>query len=83
MCALFGYLYYGRMPAKLLQKLVQALANASEVRGTHAAGIAYNTDNALTIFKRPKRRINFTSEFRTEQPLSWDIRASQRRGIRN
>ena len=55
MCALYGYLDYGkRVPWKLLQKLVQALANASEVRGTHATGIAYNTDNALTIFKRPK-----------------------------
>ena len=55
MCALYGYSDFGkRVPAKLLQKLVQALANASEVRGTHAAGIAYNHDDTLTIFKRPK-----------------------------
>ena len=55
MCALYGYLDYGkRVPWKLLQKLVQALANASEVRGTHATGIAYNHDDTLTIFKRPK-----------------------------
>lgn len=55
MCALFGYLDYGsRVPWRILQKLVQALANASEVRGHHAAGIAYNRDDALTIFKRPK-----------------------------
>lgn len=55
MCALFGYLDYGkRTPWRVLQKLVQALANASEVRGTHAAGIAYNRDDRLSIFKRPK-----------------------------
>ena len=55
MCALFGFLDYGkRIPWKVLQKLVQALANASEVRGHHAAGIAYNRDDCLTIFKRPK-----------------------------
>ena len=55
MCALFGYLDYGkRVPWKILQKMVQALANASEVRGHHAAGIAYNHDDCLTIFKRPK-----------------------------
>ena len=55
MCALFGFLNYGkRVPWMVLQKLVQALANASEVRGHHAAGIAYNRDDTLTIFKRPK-----------------------------
>ena len=55
MCALFGYLDYGKLvPWRVLQKLVQALANASEVRGTHAAGIAYNCDDRLSIFKRPK-----------------------------
>lgn len=55
MCALFGFLDYGkRVPWKTLQKLVQALANASEARGTHASGIAYNHDGHLSIFKRPK-----------------------------
>ncbi|MBR3417761.1 MAG: class II glutamine amidotransferase [Oscillospiraceae bacterium] len=55
MCALFGYLNFSkRVPRKILQKLVQALANASEVRGHHAAGIAYNRGDTLTIFKRPK-----------------------------
>ena len=54
MCALFGFLDYGKkVPWKTLQRLVQALANASEVRGKHASGIAYNHD-ALTIYKRPK-----------------------------
>lgn len=55
MCALFGFFDYGkRVPWRILQKMVQALANASEVRGHHAAGIAYNRDDTLTIFKRPK-----------------------------
>ena len=54
MCALFGYLNYGkRVPWKILQKLVQALADASEVRGHHASGIAYNRPDRLSIFKRP------------------------------
>lgn len=55
MCALFGYLNYGKKVSwRTLQKLVQALANASEVRGNHAAGIAYNHDDRMRIFKRPK-----------------------------
>lgn len=55
MCALFGFLNYGkRIPWRTLQKLVQALANASEVRGNHAAGIAYNSGGELYIYKRPK-----------------------------
>ena len=55
MCALFGFLNYGKStPWRVLQKLVQALANASEVRGHHASGVAYNKADALTIFKRPK-----------------------------
>lgn len=54
MCALFGFLDYGKsIPWKVLQKLVQALANASEVRGNHASGIAYNRPERLSIFKRP------------------------------
>ena len=55
MCALFGFLDYGkRVPWHILQKLLRVLANASEVRGHHASGIAYNREDALTIFKRPK-----------------------------
>lgn len=53
-CALFGFLNYGkRIPWRTLQKLVQALSNASEVRGNHASGIAYNRPDRLSIFKRP------------------------------
>ncbi len=54
MCALFGYLDCGKtIPHKTLQKLLQALANASEERGDHASGIAYNCSGKLTIYKRP------------------------------
>lgn len=55
MCALFGYLDCGKkIPHKVLQKLVQALANASEERGDHASGIAYKNVGKLTIYKRPR-----------------------------
>jgi len=55
MCALFGFLDCGkRIPLKALQKLIQALANASEVRGDHASGISYMKGDNLTIYKRPK-----------------------------
>ncbi len=55
MCALFGYLDCGKkIPHKILQKLVQALANASEERGDHASGIAYKNARKLTIYKRPR-----------------------------
>ncbi len=54
MCALFGFLNYAkRVPWRTLQKLVQVLANASEVRGNHASGIAYNRGDRLSIYKRP------------------------------
>ena len=55
MCALYGFLDYKRIvPTLMLTKLIQSLANASEVRGTHASGIAYNRPNDLTIYKRPR-----------------------------
>ena len=48
MCALFGYLDYGKhVPWRIMQKLVQALANSSEVRGNQK--IQKGTEN------RPKR----------------------------
>lgn len=61
MCALFGVLSYGgKVHRKVMQKLIQALANASEVRGKHATGVAYNHNNYLTVFKRPKAAHNLT-----------------------
>ena len=55
MCAVFGFLDYGRkIPHKVLARLVQALANAAEERGTDAAGISYIKSGKVTIYKRPK-----------------------------
>lgn len=61
MCALYGVLSYGgKVHRRVMQKIVQALANASEIRGKHATGVAYNHNNYLTIFKRPKPAHNLT-----------------------
>ena len=55
MCAVFGFLDYGRkIPHKVLARLVQALAKAAEERGTDAAGISYIKNGKVTIYKRPK-----------------------------
>ena len=55
MCAVFESLDYGRkIPHKVLARLVQALANAAEERGTDAAGISYIKSGKVTIYKRPK-----------------------------
>lgn len=55
MCALFGWLDYGKiLSVRVLKKLTQALANAAEERGTDASGISYIKDNHVTIYKRPK-----------------------------
>lgn len=55
MCAVFGFLDYGRkIPHKVLARMVQALANAAEERGTDAAGISYIKSGKVTIYKRPK-----------------------------
>ncbi len=63
MCALFGWLdVKGIVPHKVLKKLTQELANASEERGTDAAGISYVKNNKVTIYKRPKpaHKLKFT-----------------------
>ena len=63
MCALFGWLdVKGIVPHKVLKKLTQELANASEERGTDAAGISYVKNNKITIYKRPKpaHKLKFT-----------------------
>lgn len=55
MCALYGWLDFGKkLPHRLLKKLIQALANAAEERGTDAAGISYVKNGHITIYKRPK-----------------------------
>lgn len=54
MCCLFGVIDYGHsFTGKQKAKIVHALATASEVRGTDATGIAYNSGGKLHIYKRP------------------------------
>ena len=55
MCALFGFLDFGRiLPQKILRELTQALANSAEERGTDASGISYIKNGKVSIYKRPK-----------------------------
>ena len=54
MCCLFGLMdCAGRLSVRQKEELVNALAGASEARGTDAAGIAYNSGGRLRIYKRP------------------------------
>ena len=55
MCGLFGFSDpKNSLSARQKNRLLNALACASEVRGTDATGIAYNAGGKLRIFKRPK-----------------------------
>ena len=54
MCCLFGLMdCTHHLSAKQKTQLITALALESEVRGTDAAGIAYNSKGRLHIYKRP------------------------------
>jgi len=54
MCCLFGLIDYGHgFTGKEKAKVIHALATASEVRGTDATGIAYNSGGKLHVYKRP------------------------------
>ena len=54
MCCLFGMIdYKDTLSRRQKTKMVRALAEASEARGTDAAGIAYNAGGTLHIDKRP------------------------------
>ena len=53
MCGLFGFLRYSE-PIKGLAAITNSLAEQSAVRGTDAAGIAFNEDSKLRIFKDGK-----------------------------
>lgn len=54
MCCLFGIMdNNGSLTGKQKTKLIRALAAESEVRGTDAAGIAYNSGGRLQICKGP------------------------------
>lgn len=63
MCCLFGLIdYRDTLSRRQKTKMVRALAEASEARGTDAAGIAYNAGGTLRIHKRPgpAHTIHFT-----------------------
>lgn len=63
MCCLFGLIdYRDTLSCRQKTKMVRALAEASEARGTDAAGIAYNAGGTLQIHKRPgpAHTIHFT-----------------------
>lgn len=54
MCGLFGFVDYGHtLSMKQKNRLLSALATASEVRGKDATGIAYNAVGSLHTYKLP------------------------------
>lgn len=54
MCCLFGLMDCRRtLTGRQKSRLISCLATESEVRGTDAAGIAYNASGRLRIYKRP------------------------------
>ena len=63
MCCLFGMINYkDTLSRRQKTRMVRALAEASEARGTDAAGIAYNTGGTMHIDKHPgpAHTIHFT-----------------------
>lgn len=54
MCCLFGILDYNHsLSRKQMNRILNVLATACEVRGTDATGIAYSNNGRLRIYKRP------------------------------
>lgn len=54
MCCLFGLLdYSGQLTAREKNHILSVLATECEERGTDATGVAYCTQNHLTVYKRP------------------------------
>lgn len=54
MCCLFGMIDYGNnFTGRQRAKLLSVLAAECEARGTDATGIAYNSGDRLSIYKRP------------------------------
>ena len=55
MCCLFGIHDYGHsLTQKQKNRLLSILGTACEARGTDATGIAYNAEDKLCIYKRPR-----------------------------
>lgn len=58
MCCLFGFYHYGGGEIDKLSRLTNLLAENAAVRGTDAAGIAYNDRGKLIIHKEAKAAYN-------------------------
>ncbi len=55
MCAIYGFLDYGKkISRKLLKTLIRELSVAAESRGTDATGISYIRNGKVVTFKQPK-----------------------------
>ncbi len=55
MCAIYGFLDYGKKVSnKVLKNIIKELSIAAECRGTDATGISYVNDGEIVIFKQPK-----------------------------
>ena len=55
MCAVFGFLDYGKkVNHKTLIKLIKELSKSAEVRGTDATGISYANNGRIVTYKTPK-----------------------------
>ena len=55
MCALYGFVNYGKvLSQKELKKLVRRLSVASECRGRDASGVAYVRNGKVIIYKKPQ-----------------------------
>ncbi len=62
MCALYGFINYGKILSKKeLKKLVRNLSKSSELRGTDASGVAYVRNGKIVIYKKPQpsHEVNF------------------------
>lgn len=58
MCCLYGFLHYGSNEIRGLKEITNALSKEAAERGTDAAGIAYNDNDRLHIFKEAKSAEN-------------------------
>lgn len=55
MCAIYGFLNYGRkVKNKVLKNILRELSIAAECRGTDATGISYVNNGEIVTFKQPK-----------------------------
>ena len=62
MCALYGFINYGKvLNQKELKRLVRNLSISSELRGTDASGVAYVRNGKVVIYKKPQpsHEVNF------------------------